>query len=46
MIEILNPHTIITYGSSNYKCFELLRKAGINVVSFPSQTSLAFDKRK
>ncbi len=46
MVEILNPHTIITYGSSNYKCFELLRKAGINVVSFPSQTSLAFDKRK
>ena len=46
MVELLQPHTIITYGSSNYGCFDLLRQAGIRIVSFPSQTSQAFAKRK
>ncbi len=46
MVETLQPHTIITYGSSNYRCFDLLRQAGIKIVSFQSQTSQAFAKRK
>ena len=46
MVETLQPHTLIIYGSSNYECFNRLRKAGIKIVSFPSQTSQAFAGRK
>lgn len=46
MVETLQPHTIITYGSSNYGGFNFLRQAGIRIVSFPSQTSQAFARRK
>ena len=45
MVEILRPHTIIVYGSSNYSFFDKLRKDGITIVSFPSKTSLAFSSR-
>ena len=44
MIEVLKPHTIIVYGSCNYRCFETAKKTGIKVISFPSKTSLAFKK--
>jgi len=46
MIRVLRPHTIIIYGSANYKCFDELSSKGINIVAFPSQTSLAFARRK
>lgn len=46
MVEQLHPHTIIVYGSANYACFDELRKQGINVVSYPSKTSLAFAERR
>lgn len=46
MVDSLHPHTIIVYGSSNYSFFDKLRNDGINIVSFPSKTSLAFSKRK
>lgn len=46
MVEVLQPHTIIVYGSSNYPCFDVLRKRGITIVSYPSKTSLAFAGRK
>lgn len=46
MIEVLNPHTIITYGSANYDCFKKLADTGIRIISFPSDTSLAFVSRK
>lgn len=46
MVAVLNPHTIIVYGSANYKCFEDLKSQGIHIVAFPSQTSLAFERRK
>lgn len=45
-VETLNPHTIIVYGSSNYSCFDILRDKGIIIVSFPSQTSEAYARRK
>ncbi len=46
MVEKLQPHTIIVYGSVNYRCFDKLRERGIHVVSFPSKTCEAFARRK
>ena len=46
MIEVLHPHTIIVYGSSNYKCFEQVSNSGIHVISFPSETNTAFSAGK
>ncbi len=46
MVEYINPHSIIVYGSANYKCFQNLKKKGINIISFSSDTSLAFSSRK
>ena len=43
-IEYLKPHTIIIYGSDNYDLFDIIREQGINVIAFPSKTSLAFKK--
>lgn len=45
MVMRLNPVVIIVFGSSNYPFFDDLREAGIEVVSFPSKTSLAFQER-
>ncbi len=44
-IELLEPHTIIIYGSDNYDLFDELRERGINIITFPSKTSLAFKRR-
>lgn len=46
MVEFLNPKTIIVYGSANYDCFRVLADNGIQIVVFPSDTSLAFASRK
>lgn len=46
MVDRLSPHTIIVYGSSNYKCFEILRNNNIEIITFPSKTSLAFERRR
>ena len=46
MVRVLQPHTIIVYGSANYECFNKLKAQGINIVAFPSQTSIAFERRK
>ncbi len=43
-IDLLKPHTIVVYGSDNYDLFDKIREQGINVVAFPSKTSLAFKK--
>lgn len=43
-IALLEPHTIIIYGSDNYDLFDELRKLGILIVAFPSKTNLAFKK--
>lgn len=42
MVELLRPRNIIVYGSSNYDCFKLLEKDGIQIISYPSKTSRAF----
>ncbi len=46
MVEVLNPHTILVYGSANYDCFKVLAEKGIKIISFPSETSLAFLSKK
>lgn len=46
MVEVLSPHTIIIYGSANYPFIEDLKAKGITIISFPSKTSLAFERRK
>lgn len=46
MVEVLEPHTIIVYGSANYPCFKKLSEQGIKVVSYQSHTASAFSKRR
>jgi hypothetical protein len=46
MVRLLQPHSIIVYGSSKYVFFDKLREQGINIVTFPSKTSLAFAVKK
>lgn len=46
MANILNPHTLLVYGSSNYPCFDELRQRGINVVTFKSHTCEYYERRK
>lgn len=45
MVESLQPHTIIVYGSANYPCFDKLRNQGIQVISFMSHSASAFERR-
>ena len=45
MIDELKPHTILVYGSANGNCFNILRLQGIHVVSYPSKTAKAFQRR-
>ena len=46
LVRILHPHTIIVYGSANYPCFDTLREQGISIVSYPSRTASAFERRR
>ncbi len=46
MVEILKPHTILIYGSDKGKCFDILRKQGITIVSFQSRTAKVYEGRK
>ncbi|MCD8307002.1 MAG: DUF4417 domain-containing protein [Clostridia bacterium] len=45
MDKRLHPHTIVIYGSSNYPCFDKLKESGINIISYPSKTALAYERR-
>lgn len=45
MVEILKPHTILVYGSANYTCFKVLSDMGIRIVSFISDTNLAYSSK-
>lgn len=46
LVKVLQPHTIIVYGSANYPCFEELKNQGINIVPFSGQMAKAFERRK
>ena len=45
MYEVLHPHTLIVYGSSNYPCFEELKALGVNIVTFKSKTCKYYERR-
>ena len=45
-VEVLNPKTILIYGSANYPCFQNLKNQGIEIIEYPSRTSLAFKENK
>ena len=42
MVNRLSPHTIIVYGSANYKCFKELEKQGITILAYPSRKNKLF----
>ena len=44
MMEALKPKIVLVYGSANYPIFDELRKEGVEIVSFMSQTNQAFKK--
>lgn len=46
LIKRLAPHTILIYGSSNYRCIEELRQQGITIIAYPSKTAQEFERRK
>lgn len=46
LVKRLEPDTIIVYGSANYPCFTKLSEQGIKIISYPSQTAQAFERRK
>ena len=43
MIEELQPHTILVYGSTNYACFKSLWTSGIKIVTYPSRRNTQKD---
>ena len=42
MIEVFQPSVILCYGSARYSFFDEIVASGTPVISFPSETSLAF----
>ena len=46
MIRVLNPHTIVTYGSANHSIFNEIREQGIYIKAFPSRMDVVFSGRK
>lgn len=46
LVKVLQPHTIVVYGSANYSCFEELKNQGINIIPFSGQMAKAFERRK
>ena len=46
LIHVRIPHTILVIGSANYPCFDKLIDRGIKVISYPSHTASAFEKRR
>lgn len=46
MVEVLQPHTILIYGSAKGTCFDKLKECGVHIISYPSRTAKVFDERK
>lgn len=46
MVDLLQPHTILVYGSAKGNCFDILRDQGILIISCPSKTAKVFEGRK
>ena len=46
LVRVLTPRVILVYGSANYPCFDKLIERGIRVISYPSHTASAFERRR
>ena len=46
LVHVLEPHTILIYGSANYTCFRKLEEQGIQIISYPGRTASAFRRRQ
>lgn len=46
MVKVLNPHTIVVYGSSNYPCFDNLRERGIQIIAYKGVTAEFYEGRE
>jgi len=46
LVRVRKPHTILVYGSASYPCFDKLIDQGVKVVSYPSHTASAFERRR
>ncbi|MCR5485126.1 MAG: DUF4417 domain-containing protein [Clostridiales bacterium] len=46
LVRVCDPQTILVYGSAKYPCFDKLIDHGIKVVSYPSHTATAFERRR
>jgi hypothetical protein len=46
LVSVLQPRTIIIYGSANYPCIEKLKERGITIIAFSSETAKAFERRR
>ena len=46
MVDVMEPKTIVIYGSANYPCFAELRKRGIEIASFPGKKDRTFRERR
>ncbi|MBO4531949.1 MAG: DUF4417 domain-containing protein [Paludibacteraceae bacterium] len=44
MCSVLEPKTILVYGSVKYEAFQLAEKNGIHIMAFPSETNIAYQK--
>ncbi|MBR2694205.1 MAG: DUF4417 domain-containing protein [Thermoguttaceae bacterium] len=42
MVRVLRPHSILVYGSSNYKCFDKLKERGIRIKTIASRMNQTF----
>lgn len=46
LVRVLQPHTVLVYGSDQYTCFDVLRAQGVRILAFPSKTAEAFERRR
>lgn len=46
LVKRITPAIVIVYGSSNYPCFDMLREAGIMVISFKGSTAAYYEGRR
>ncbi len=44
MVRVLEPHTILVYGSANYACLHDLQKQGIRIIAYQGSTAKRFAK--
>lgn len=45
MMRRLSPHTIIVYGSADYDCLRELKRQGVQIIAYPSKTSMVYAGR-